>query len=106
MNLAKSADDTLSAHLMPPPRWMPLPEAELEDAIVDEACREPKLPIIRARFSEWDKTFAGPRLCVATADPLTFKGTLIQFKGTLIQTGTDSCRSKATENEYRSSRRS
>ncbi|WP_043262751.1 ATP-binding protein [Streptomyces sp. CT34] len=52
-----------------------------------------------APFSEWDKTFTDPRLCAAIADQLT-------FKGTLIQTGTGSCRRRATENEYRSTGRS
>ncbi|MGK4585358.1 ATP-binding protein [Kitasatospora sp. HPMI-4] len=31
---------------------MPLPQAEPEDAIIDEACRELKLPTIRARLVE------------------------------------------------------
>ncbi|KJK57474.1 hypothetical protein [Saccharothrix sp. ST-888] len=97
MNLARTADEALLEHLVAPSRRMPLPEAEPEDAITDEACREPKLPTIRARFSNWDKTFADPRLCAVIADRLT-------FKGTLIQTGTSSCRLNATENEYRSSR--
>ncbi len=52
-----------------------------------------------APFNEWDKTFTDPRLCSAIADRLT-------FKGTLIQTGTDSYRLKATENEHRSAKRS
>jgi DNA replication protein DnaC len=29
-----------------------------------------------APFSEWDKTFADPRLCAAIADRLTFNGSL------------------------------
>ncbi|GGU66024.1 hypothetical protein GCM10010211_34060 [Streptomyces albospinus] len=52
-----------------------------------------------AWFSEWDETFTDPRLCPAIADRLT-------FKETLVQTGTDSYRLKATENEYRSAGRS
>lgn len=50
-----------------------------------------------APFSEWDNTFTDPGLCAAIADRLT-------FDGTLIQTGTDSYRLKATENDYRSTR--
>jgi DNA replication protein DnaC len=43
-------------------------------------------------FAEWDKIFADPRLCVAIADRLT-------FRCTLIQTGTESYRFQATESE-------
>lgn len=45
-------------------------------------------------FTEWDKTFGDARLCVAIADRIT-------FRCTLIQTGTDSYRYQATESERR-----
>ncbi|MGX1027417.1 DNA replication protein DnaC [Streptomyces ambofaciens] len=43
-------------------------------------------------FAEWDKIFTEPRLCAAIADRLT-------FRCTLLQTGTDSYRFQATENQ-------
>ncbi|WP_323139307.1 ATP-binding protein [Streptomyces sp. NBC_01551] len=43
-------------------------------------------------FAEWDKTFGDPRLCAAIADRIT-------FRCTLIQTGTESYRYQATQNE-------
>ncbi|MGD3108686.1 hypothetical protein [Streptomyces sp. YGL11-2] len=48
-----------------------------------------------ALFSEWNKSFTGPRLRAAFADRPT---------GTLIQTGSGSYRPKATRNEGRSTR--
>ncbi|WP_225835270.1 ATP-binding protein [Streptomyces sp. NK08204] len=50
---------------------------------------------------ERDKTFPDPRPCAAIAGRLTFTGTL-----NLIGTGTASCPLKATDDEYRSARRS
>ncbi|WP_455770468.1 IS21-like element helper ATPase IstB [Streptomyces cinereoruber] len=41
-------------------------------------------------FTEWDKTFGDARLCVAIADRIT-------FRCTLIQTGTDSYRYQTTQ---------
>lgn len=43
-------------------------------------------------FNEWDSIFNEPRLCAAIADRIT-------FRCTLIQTGTDSYRFQATEEE-------
>ncbi|WP_415925338.1 ATP-binding protein [Streptomyces sp. ME19-01-6] len=43
-------------------------------------------------FHEWDSIFSEPRLCAAIADRIT-------FRCTLIQTGTESYRLQATENE-------
>ncbi|GGJ73395.1 hypothetical protein GCM10010121_099900 [Streptomyces brasiliensis] len=43
-------------------------------------------------FNEWDSIFNEPRLCAAIADRIT-------FRCTLIQTGTDSYRFQATEDE-------
>ncbi|MFE5587202.1 ATP-binding protein [Kitasatospora sp. NPDC056531] len=44
-------------------------------------------------FAEWDKTFGDPRLCAAIADRIT-------FRCTLIQTGTESYRFQATQDEH------
>jgi DNA replication protein DnaC len=49
MTGAKTAEP--SAEQVPPSR-MPLPEIEPEDALIDEACRELRLPTIRARYEE------------------------------------------------------
>lgn len=49
-------------------------------------------------FAEWDKTFGDPRLCAAIADRIT-------FRCTLIQTGTDSYRYQATQDERQSKKR-
>jgi DNA replication protein DnaC len=47
---------------------------------------------------EWDKTFGDPRLCAVIADRIT-------FRCTLIQTGTDSYRYQATQNERKGMKR-
>lgn len=49
-------------------------------------------------FAEWDKTFGDPRLCAAIADRIT-------FRCTLIQTGTDSYRYQATQDERQAKKR-
>ncbi|WP_329604652.1 IS21-like element helper ATPase IstB [Streptomyces radicis] len=46
-------------------------------------------------FAEWDKTFGDRRLCAAIADRIT-------FRCTLIQTGTESYRLQATQDERKS----
>ncbi|MFB6961283.1 hypothetical protein ACFCYB_30825 [Streptomyces sp. NPDC056309] len=108
-----------------PPRRMPLPETEPEDAIIDpdvlprvgtaiaEAGRsKPLFQVFTEReerkatavasqdpSSEWGKTFVCLRRCAAIADLLT-------FKGALIQTGADSYGLGSTEGEHVFSRRS
>ncbi|MEU6006609.1 ATP-binding protein [Streptomyces sp. NPDC047453] len=108
-----------------PPRRMPLPETEPEDAIIDPDVlpkvgtaiaeaggSKPLFQVFTEREERkatavashapcggWGQTYVGPRRCAAIADRLT-------FKGTLIQTGTDSYRLKTTESEHLFSRRS
>ncbi|MGW3510868.1 ATP-binding protein [Streptomyces sp. NPDC000994] len=108
-----------------PPRRMPLPETEPEDAIIDPDVlpkagtaiaeaggskplfqvfterEEPKATAVasHAPCGAWGKTYVGPRRCAAIADRL-------RRKSTLIQTGTDSYRLKTAESEHLFSRRS
>ncbi|MFF7250753.1 IS21-like element helper ATPase IstB [Embleya sp. NPDC008237] len=46
----RAADDVAGRHL--PPSRVPLPDSDWEDQVIDEACRELRLPTIRARFEE------------------------------------------------------
>lgn len=49
MSPAKTAD--LAAEQVPASR-MPLPESDPQDTLIDEACRDLRLPTIRERFEE------------------------------------------------------
>lgn len=51
-----AAGEVFDRHV--PPSRVPLPDSEWEDQVIDEACRELRLPTIRARFEELAGTAA------------------------------------------------